>query len=86
MASWPSESKFDQLRSMKREVAVKVLLTIFAVVLMAPVLLLVGIGLGPAALVMLFIVGIALIMAAPVWLVETARSHHARRTRVQPLH
>ncbi len=36
----------------------KVLLTIFAVVLMAPVLLLIGIALGPAALVMLFIVGI----------------------------
>ncbi len=64
----------------------KVLLTIFAVVLMAPVLLLVGIAMGPAALVMLFIVGIALIMAAPVWLLDRAWSHHARRTRVQPLH
>ena len=64
----------------------KVLLTIFAVVLMAPVLVLVGIALGPAALVMLFIVGIAVIMAVPVWLVERAWSHHARRTRVQPLH
>ena len=71
---------------MKREVAVKVLLTIFAVVLMAPVLLLVGIALGPAALVMLFIVGIALIMAAPAWLIETARSHHARHPRVHLLH
>ena len=64
----------------------KVLLTIFAVVLMAPVVLLVGIALGPAALVMLFIVGIALIMAAPVWLVDKAWSHHAHRTRVLPLH
>ena len=64
----------------------KVLLTIFAVVLISPVLVLVGIGLGPAALVMLFIVGIAVIMAAPVWLVDRAWSHHARRTRVQPLH
>ena len=64
----------------------KVLFTIFAVVLMAPVLLLVGIALGPAALVMLFIVGIALIMAGPVWLVDRATSHHARRTRVSPLH
>jgi predicted MFS family arabinose efflux permease len=63
----------------------KVLLTIFAVVLMAPVLLVVGIALGPAALVILFIVGIALIMAVPVWLVERARSHHARRVRVQAL-
>ena len=64
----------------------KVLLTILAVVLMAPVLLLVGIALGPAVLVILFIVGIALIMAGPVWLVERARSHCARRTRVPPLH
>ena len=64
----------------------KVLLTIFAAVLMAPVLVLVGIALGPAALVILFIVGIALIMAVPVWLVDRARSHHARHTRVPPLH
>jgi hypothetical protein len=73
------------LRSIKKEFAVKVLLTILAVVLMAPVLLLVGIALGPAALVILFIVGIALIMAGPVWLVDRARSHHARRTPVPPL-
>jgi len=53
---------------------------------MAPVLLLVGIALGRAALVILFIVGIALIMAGPVWLVGRARSHYARRTRVPPLH
>ena len=64
----------------------KVLLTIFAVVLMAPMLLLVGIALGPAALVILFIGGIALIMAVPVWLVHMARLHYARRTRVPPLH
>ena len=64
----------------------KVLLTIFAVLLMAPVLVLVGIAMGPAALVILFIVGIALIMAGLVWLVDIARSHHARRTRVTPLH
>jgi hypothetical protein len=65
---------------------VKVLLTILAVVVMAPVLLLIGIALGPAALVILFIVGIALIMAGLVWLVDRAKSHHARRTRVPPLH
>ena len=44
----------------------KVLLTILAVVLMAPVLLLVGIAMGPAALVILFIVGFALIMGRSV--------------------
>ena len=65
---------------------VKVLLTSLAVVAMAPVLLLIDIALGPAALVILFIVGIALIMAGLVWLVDTANSHHARRTRVPPLH
>ena len=64
----------------------KVLLTILAVVLVAPVVLLIGIALGPAALVMLFIVGFALIMAGMVWLVDRAKSHHARRTRVPPLH
>ncbi len=63
----------------------KVLLTIFVVVLMAPVVLLVSIALGPAALVILLIVGIALIMAVPVWLVDRARSHEARRTPVPPL-
>ena len=64
----------------------KVLLTILAVVLMAPALLLVGIALGPAALVIVFIFRIALIMAGPVWLVDRARSHYARRMRVPPLH
>jgi hypothetical protein len=59
----------------------KVLLTILAVVLMAPVLPLVGIALGPAALVILFIVGIALIMAGPGrsgWLRERGRITRAR--------
>lgn len=64
----------------------KVLLTILAVVLMAPVLLLVGIAMGPAALVILFIVGFALMWSALFWLVDRAKSHHARRTRVPPLH
>ena len=62
----------------------KILFTIFAVVLMAPVVLLVGIALGPAALVMLFVVGIALIIAGPIWLVDRARSHYPRRTPVPP--
>ena len=64
----------------------KVLLTILAVVLAAPVLLLVGIAMGPAALVGLFIVGFALIWAALFWLVDSVKSHHARRTGVPPLH
>jgi hypothetical protein len=70
----------------RRELAVKVLLVIVVVVLMAPVLLLVGIALGPAALVMLFIVGFALILAGLVWLVDSAKSRHALRTRVPRRH
>jgi len=42
---------------------VRVLLSILAVVVLLPVLLVVGIALGPAALVLLFIVGIALVTA-----------------------
>lgn len=64
----------------------KVLLTILAVVLMAPVLLLVGIALGPVALVGLFIGGFALIWGALFWFVDRAKSHHGRGTRVPPLH
>ncbi len=59
----------------------KVLLTILAVVLMAPVVLIIGIALGPAALVMLFIVGFALIIAGMVWFVDSVKSHQARRVR-----
>jgi hypothetical protein len=48
---------------------VKVLLTILAVVLLLPVLLVVGIAMGPAALVLLFIAGIALITVGLLQLV-----------------
>lgn len=41
----------------------RVLLSILAVVVLLPVLLVVGIALGPAALVLLFIAGIALVTA-----------------------
>jgi len=54
---------------------VKVLLTILFVVVALPVLLVVGIALGPAALVMLFIVGIALITIGLLRLVDRARPH-----------
>jgi hypothetical protein len=66
------------VRSLDRDVkefAVKVLLTILFVVLALPVLLVVGIALGPAALVMLFIVGIALITVGLLRLVDRARPH-----------
>lgn len=53
----------------------KVLLTIFFVVLALPVLLVVGIVLGPAALVMLFIVGIALVTVGLLRVVDRARPH-----------
>jgi len=66
------------VRSLDRDVkefAVKVLLTILFVVVALPVLLVVGIALGPAALVMLFIVGIALITIGLLRLVDRARPH-----------
>ena len=50
----------------------KVLLTILAVVLLLPVLLIVGIALGPAALVLLFIAGIALVTVGLYRLVDKA--------------
>jgi hypothetical protein len=53
---------------------------------MAPVLLLVGIALGPVALVGLFIGGFALIWGALFWFVDRAKSHHGRGTQVPPLH
>jgi Na+-driven multidrug efflux pump len=64
----------------------KALLTILALVLVAPVLLLVAIALGPAILVILFIAGIALMVMALVWFVERTKSRHTRRTPVPPLH
>jgi hypothetical protein len=54
---------------------VKVLLTILFVVFALPVVLVVGIALGPAALVMLFIVGLALITVGLLRLVDRARPH-----------
>ena len=53
----------------------KVLLTILFFVLALPVLLVVGIALGPAALVMLFIVGITLITVGMLRMVDRARPH-----------
>jgi hypothetical protein len=70
----------------KGGVAVKVLLTILALVLAAPVVLLVGIAMGPAILVIVFIGGFALIMTALAWLVASAKAHHDRRTRIPPVH
>ncbi len=49
---------------------------IFAFVLVVLALVLVGIALGPAILVLLFIGGIALCVIAGVWLVARAREHH----------
>jgi len=63
----------------------KVLFAFLMAVLMLPLLLVIAIALGPAILVMLFIAGFALIGVGLAWLAETARSHHARRTRVPPL-
>jgi len=61
MAGQSSRRSF--LPSRPKEFAVRVLLSILAVVVLLPVLLVVGIALGPAALVLLFIAGIALVTA-----------------------
>ncbi|MFZ0381829.1 MAG: hypothetical protein WCD11_05455 [Solirubrobacteraceae bacterium] len=53
----------------------KILTTILFVVFALPVVLVVGIALGPAALVMLFIVGIALVTVGLLQLVNRARPH-----------
>ena len=50
-------------------VTVKVLFAVLAIALMLPVLVLVGIALGPAAVVILFVIGCAL----PILMVERAR-------------
>jgi hypothetical protein len=58
-----------------KEFAMKVVITLLLVVLALPVLLVVGIALGPAALVMLFIGGIALITVGILRLADRARPH-----------
>ena len=60
----------------------RVLLAVVGVVLMAPVLLLVGIALGPAALVMLALSGSALLVVA----VGEAVLRLTRHSRVPPVH
>ncbi len=58
----------------------KVVLVILGAVLAAPVVLVVGIALGPAALVMLFIGGFALIVCGLGLLIERAGLRHTHRT------
>jgi hypothetical protein len=55
----------------------KTVLAILAVILMLPVLAVVGIALGPAALVLLFIGGFALIIAGLGWLFDVAKARRA---------
>jgi hypothetical protein len=65
---------------------VTILFAILAVVLATPALLVVGIALGPAILVIVFIGGIALVTIAVMWLVASLWSRHTRRTRVPRVH
>lgn len=55
----------------------KTMLAILAVILMLPVLVVVGIALGPAALVLLFIAGFGLIIAGLGWLFDVAKARRA---------
>jgi len=61
---------------------VQVLLWTLAGLVALPVLFLVAVALGPAFLVMLFVVA----WAVPVLLLQRAWSHRGRRTRVPPVH
>ncbi len=55
----------------------RVLLALLGVVLAAPVLILVGIALGPAALVIAALIGTALVVAGVTgWVLESDRFHH----------
>ncbi len=54
---------------------------ILAFLLVVFALVLVGIALGPAILVLLFIGGIALCVIAGMWLVGSAREHHEQHRR-----
>jgi hypothetical protein len=51
-----------------------------AVLLLAVLLIVVGIALGPAFLVLLYIGGIALIVAAVMWLLEVRSARHGGRS------
>jgi hypothetical protein len=54
-----------------------ILATTLAVVLVSPILLLIGIALGPAALVILFIAGFAFIVSGLIWVVDRAIVRHS---------
>jgi hypothetical protein len=53
----------------------KVVVGVLAFLLLLPVLILVGIAMGPAILVILFISGIALVTVGLAWLLERASVH-----------
>jgi hypothetical protein len=61
---------------------VRVLLATIIVVLMLPVLLVIGIALGPAALGILFVLGCTALVVS----IEELVSRHSRRRRVPRLH
>jgi hypothetical protein len=82
MTAPPSQTYIVATEAEKGGNTVRVLLAICAVVLMAPVLLVIGIALGPAALVMLFIAGCTAIVLSLVGMV----SRHSRDGRVPPFH
>jgi hypothetical protein len=61
---------------------VRVVSVILAVALLLPLLLIVGIALGPAILVILLMI----VWAVPVLLLEGAWEHHKQRTQIPPVH
>ena len=53
----------------------KVVVAFLGFLLLLPVLILVGIAMGPAILVILFISGIALFTVGLAWMLDRARTH-----------
>lgn len=53
----------------------KVVAAVLGFLLVLPVMLLVGVALGPAILVILFISGIALLTVGLLWMLDRARTH-----------
>jgi hypothetical protein len=75
MAAASAPRTFSLAEPPRREVIVKVVVAVVGFLLALPVLLLVGLALGPVALVILFISGIALVTVGLVWMLDRARTH-----------
>jgi hypothetical protein len=72
--SFPGRFEFDAAPR-ESEFTMKVVVAVLGFLLLLPVLILVGIAMGPAILVILFISGIALLTVGLAWMLDRARTH-----------